>query len=210
MESGLVVGMSQTQVEAARVSGQPCAPRAASPGWAAHWAGRRGARRKGEPGPLPGAKGENQGGTEGTSGHLTWEGFSLPPPPTTVTFEEDLLFLLSMVPRMGSQQTLTLVASLSGASFPTPEAQMTSQPLTHDRYLTAQISWAVRRCRPWSPTLPTPWPHLPFSRRGLRTPDLWRGCAHGPKAWAGVVQAAGWGGGRRQLPGESQCQRAVQ
>lgn len=121
-------------------------------------------------------------------------------PPTTVTFEEDLLFLLSMVPRMGSQQTLTLVASLSGASFPPSEARMTSQPLAHDRYLTAQISWAVRRCRPWSPTLPTPWPHLPFSRRGLRTPDLWRGCAHGPKAWAGVAQAAGWGGGTQTAP----------
>lgn len=106
----------------------------------------------------------------------TWEGFCLGGPSTTVTFEEDLLFLPSMGFRMGSQQTLILVTPLSGFSFPTLETRRASQPLVHDMYVTGQITWAVQRS--W---FPTPWPHLPFSRRGLRALDLLRGRAPGPR-----------------------------
>lgn len=126
--------------------------------------------------------GREAGGTGGNSGHLGSFlgnlGRFLPGggPSTTVTFEEDLLFLPSMGFRMGSQQTLILVTPLSGFSFPTSETWRASQPLVHDMYVTGQISWAVQRS--W---FPTPWPHLPFSRRGLRALDLLTGHAPGPR-----------------------------
>ena len=120
------------------------------------------------------------------------------PPFATVTCDEprmatvasawqNLLFLLSRVPWTGSQQTLILVTPLSGLSFPTYEAQMTSQPpsfMTNtSEYTSAGLSKGAGLGSRLSPLRGA---IFPFPEEGPRTPDLLKGYD-----WAGVKPAVG-------------------